>query len=410
MKVLISGVGVAGPALAHWLLRHGCDVTMVEEAPALRSGGYIIDFWGTGYDVAERMGLLPRLHERGYHVREVRLVDAAGGRAGGFSADVFSSATHGRFVSIPRGELSAALFESIADHVEVRWGETIRGLVQHDGGVRVAFRNGPSREFDLVIGADGLHSNIRRLTFGAQGEFETYLGYKVAVFEAAGYLPRDEDVYVCYGEPGRQVARFSMRGDRTMFMFVFLDESSLEPEGHDVPSHKQLLHRRFGTLGWECPQILEAMDEVEHVYLDRVSQVRMRAWSNDRVTLIGDAAACPSLLAGEGSALAMTSAYVLAGELARAGGNWRVGFARHESVMRPFLAAKQQAAERFAASFAPRTQLGLALRNLVTRSFGFAPLANLFLGRSLRDEFTLPEYDESVPLPATARLAPGQGA
>lgn len=401
MRILISGAGIAGPTLAYWLLRYGFVPTLIERAPALRTGGYIIDFWGLGFDIAEKMGLVPELQRAGYLVEEVKLVDASGRRVGGFSASVFKDATRGRYVSLPRGELAASIYRAIEGRVETIFGDRITRIDDSGASARVTFELAAPRDFDLVIGADGLHSDVRRLTFGEQTRFEKYLGYGVAAFEIAGYRPRDELAYVSYSCPGRQAARFSLRGDRTLILLVFaedvaedvadraLEEGSTE-KARAARRHE--LHRLFDEAGWECPQIMAAMDRCESLYIDRVSQIRMDSWSSGRVALIGDAAACPSLLAGQGSALAMIEAYALAGELARADGNHRTAFASYERLLRRFIQSKQEAAERFASSFAPRTGLGIALRNLITRAMGIPLVTRLAIGRGLRDDLILPEY------------------
>jgi 2-polyprenyl-6-methoxyphenol hydroxylase-like FAD-dependent oxidoreductase len=389
MRILISGLGIAGPTLAYWLRRYGFEPVIVEEAARLRTGGYIVDFWGTGYDVAERMGLIPRLHELSYRLREVRFVNARGQRVGGFSVAAIGRATHGRYLSIARAELASALCETIASKAEVIFGDSITSIDPQEAGVRVQFRHTPARDFDLVIGADGLHSNVRRLCFGPETEFEVYLGYKVAAFETTGYAPRDEHMYVSYNEPGKHVARFATRGNRTVFMLVYRDQSAELPHGDAA---RESLHRNFGSSGWECTRILRVMDASEDVYLDRVSQIRMATWSSGRTALVGDAAYCPSLLAGEGSALAMVGSYVMAGELWKANGDHRVAFARYEQLLRSVLRDKQSSAERFARWFAPHTRAGIALRNLTTRTFNIAPVAEFFLGRTLRDAFALPDY------------------
>jgi 2-polyprenyl-6-methoxyphenol hydroxylase-like FAD-dependent oxidoreductase len=392
VKVLISGAGIAGPTLAYWLLRYGFEPTLVEQAPRLRTGGYMIDFWGVGFEVADRMGLVPMLMRRGYVVEEVRLVDSRGRRVGGFSADVFRRATKGRYVSLPRGTLAAAIYDGIADKVESIFSDSIARVEQADRGVRVEFDRAPPRDFDLVVGADGLHSNLRRLVFGEQSRFERYIGYAVAAFEVVGYRPRDDLVYVGYGQPGKQVARFAMSGDRTMFLFVFADGQAGRGDPGNIEAQKMLLRRTFAGVGWECPRILDAMESCESIYLDRVSQIRMDRWTKGRVALVGDAASCPSLLAGEGAALAMAAAYVLAGELRRGGADYAGAFARYEACLRPFIAGKQRTAEAFASSFAPRSAIGLFLRNLVTRAMVLPLVADLALGRSVRDDFLLPDY------------------
>lgn len=393
MKVAISGVGVAGPALAYWLHRLSHMPTLIEQAPALRRGGYMIDFWGVGYRVAQRMGIESAICEAGYQVQALRTVDRQGHTCVSLATDGFPRITGGKFTSLPRSDLSAAIYATIADHVETIFGDSIAALDECDAGVRVAFEHSAGRDFDLVIGADGLHSAVRRLAFGPEQAFERCLGYRVAACVVEGYRPRDELVAVIHHLPGRQVVRLSLRDDRTLFLFVFLSDASCDPfVPGDIGSRKALLHGEFGDGGWECPHILAAMDSVDELYFDNVSQIHMDCWSQGRVLLIGDAAACVSLLAGEGSGLAVTEAYVLAGELHRAGSDHRRAFAAYETRMRPFIEGKQKSAEKFASSFTPRSRFGIWVRIQAMRAMRFDALARLFVGRTLRDDFDLPDY------------------
>lgn len=392
MRILISGAGIAGPTLAYWLDRCGFEPVIVESAPRLRTGGYIIDFWGAGYDIASRMGLLPRITSEGYKVRDVRVVDRNGKRVSGFSAGVFSRLTRDRYVSLPRGALAATIYDALEGRVETIFGDSVAGIEQTGSGVRVTFEHAGGRDFDLVVGADGLHSRVRELVFGPQERFETYLGYKAAAFEVEGYRPRDELVYVMRTEVGRQVVRFSLRGERTMFFITFADQDPALP---DNPwARKEVLRRRFGGDGWEWPEILAALDRVDDVYLDRVSQIRMEPglWSQGRTTLLGDAAFCASLLAGQGSSLAMTAAYILAGELRRAGCDHGQAFARYQNLFGPFVARKQKAALRFAGMFAPGSRLSIFFRDQAFKLMNIGPVADLLVGRDLRDDIELPNY------------------
>ena len=282
MKIAISGAGVAGPALAYWLLRTGHEPTLIEQAPRLRTGGYMIDFWGVGYTVAERMGILPAIREAGYAVDEVRIVDSHGRKAGGFSTRPLRHMLDGRFTSLPRGDLAAEVHRTIEGRVETMFGNSISRVEEHGRGLRVAFDRGSERDFDLVIGADGLHSAVRALVFGPQRNFERQIGYFVAAFDAQAYRPRDELAYVSHAAPGRQIARFAKRADRTLFLFVFTAECLTDPEPHDLAGRKAALHRVFGDAGWECPQILRALDQADEVYFDRVSQIAMDTWSKGR--------------------------------------------------------------------------------------------------------------------------------
>jgi 2-polyprenyl-6-methoxyphenol hydroxylase-like FAD-dependent oxidoreductase len=396
-SVLISGAGIAGPALAFWLKAAGYEPTIVERASALRSGGYVIDFWGLGYDLAERMGLIAEISRIGYHVREVRIVNDAGHRVAGFGTAVFSELTAGRFVTLPRSTLSRLLFGKLRDSVETIFGDEIVALEQETDCVRVALEHAGERRFDLLIGADGLHSAVRKLAFGPQSGFEKRLGYAVAAFEASGYRPRDEDVYLMYGEPGRMLGRFTLHDNRTLFLFIFAANAFPDT----LEAQKALLRDLYGRGGWECRKVLGELDATDELYFDSVSQIKMQNWSRGRVALVGDAAFCVSLLAGQGSALAMIAVYMLAGELSASQGRYQQAFASYEPRLRSYIAAKQRGAERFARAFAPRTRAGLNFRNLVIKAFAIPGLARLAVGRDIVDRIELPEYQ----WPALDRLA-----
>jgi 2-polyprenyl-6-methoxyphenol hydroxylase-like FAD-dependent oxidoreductase len=386
VRIAISGAGVAGSALAHWLHRTGHRPTLIEQAPSFRAGGYMIDFWGVGYQAARRMGIEQQVRAAGYQVRSVRSVGPRGEVKADLGVDAFRRMIGEDFTSLPRGDLAAAVYRTVRDDVETVFGDTIAAIDEHDEGVRLTFANAAPRDFDLLIGADGLHSTVRGLVFGPEDRFEHYLGCHVAACVVDGYRPRDDLVYVTYNRPGRQVARFALRGDRTMFLFVF--RADRDSAG---ASPMEQLHRQFGDAGWECPQILEAAANADDLYVDVVSQIRMPQWSRGRVSLIGDAAACISLLGGEGTGLAMAEAYVLAGELRRAGADHRHAFERYEQRLRPLIESKQAGAVRFIGFFTARTRFGLWFRNVAMRAMNFPLLTRLFAGE-IRDDFELPDY------------------
>lgn len=388
MKILIVGAGIAGPTLAYWLQRAGYEPTLVERSPELRTGGYIVDFWGAGFDVADQMGIVPEVVRRGYHLGEVRQVDDEGRRVTAFDPELFVRGTGGRYVSIARSELAATIFDALGGRVETIFGDSVRALDDDGARVRVTFESGSTRDFDLVIGADGLHSQVRRLVFGPEEQYEKYLGITVAAFDLEGYRPRDELVAVMHTKVGYQVTRLSLRDDRTMFLFTFVDDGSVA--NHDAAGQQAALRERLAGATWEIPGILDRMGEAGTFYCDRVSQIQMPSWTRGRVALLGDAAACVSLLAGQGSALAMVEAYVLAAELARAGGDHTEAFARYESSLMPFLRSKQKAAVRLAPAFAPRGRVQLFLRNSIMKLFGVPFVAKLAMGNSLRDAIELP--------------------
>ncbi len=376
--------------MAFWLKATGFQPTLIEQAPAPRRGGYVIDFWGLGYDIAERMGLIEEINRAGYHIRDMRIVDAKGGRISGFGTSVFLELTGGRYVTVGRSVLSQLLLKTVSHEIEAIFGDEIIEIDDLQTCVEVRLKSGVQRRFDFVVGADGLHSGVRRLMFGPQERFEKRLGYVVAAFEAFGYRPRNEDVYVMYNEPGRMVGRVSLRDDKTLFLFVFAEDA--DTPIHDLPAQKRLLRSKFARSQWECRRILDAIDDAPELYFDRVSQICMEHWSCGRVALVGDAAYCVSLLAGQGSALAMTGAYVLAGELAKADGQHDIAFANYEKLLRGFVEKKQRGAERFASAFAPKTRLGLFFRNQIIKMAAIPRFARLTFGRDIIDTLELPDY------------------
>lgn len=381
---------MAGPAAAYWLSTAGWETTIVERAPAARTGGYVIDFWGLGYDLAERMGLMPAIETVGYHVRNLSVVDDHGRRIAGFGTSVFDELTSGRFVTIARSDLSRVLLDAAAGlDTDIMFGEEIAALSQDPEGIDVDLASGSRRRFDLVVGADGLHSAVRNLAFGPERLFEKPLGYAVAAFQAEGYRPRDPDTYLMHTKPGRMLGRFTLRDDRTLFLFVFAHEGEL-PAG--AREQKALLEDRYRGDGWETDEALGRLEESDDLYLDRVSQIVAPTWWNGRIALVGDAAFCVSLLAGQGSALAIVAGYVLAGEIAKANGEIGVGLAAYERYLRPYIATKQAGAARFAGALAPRTGFGVWFRNMVIRSLAFPGAARLAVGREIIDRLVLPDY------------------
>ncbi len=389
MKVLIVGAGIAGPTLAYWLLKAGYEPTLVERAPALRRGGYLIDFWGAGFDVADKMGIVPALMAKGYRIGELRQVHDDGSAMASFDPDtLLVTGTGDRYVSIARADLAAVIYGALDGRVETMFGDSVRALDDDGARVRVTFESGGTRDFDLVVGADGLHSEVRRLTFGEEAPFERFLGITAAAFEVQGYRPRDELVAVLYTKVGYQVTRVSLRDDVTLFLVTFLDDGSAA--AGSVAEQMDVVRRSLEGAGWETPAMLEHMAEASSFYFDRVSQIHMPSWTRGRVALVGDAAACVSLLAGQGSALAMVEAYVLAAELAGAKGDHAQAFARYERRLMPFLRSKQKAASGLATIFAPTNRRQLLLRNTVMKLMRLPFVANLAMGKSMRDAVELP--------------------
>ncbi|MCB1025504.1 MAG: FAD-binding domain [Acidobacteria bacterium] len=390
MRIAINGTGVAGPALAWWLKHYGYDPVLFERAPKLREGGYLIDFWGIGYDIAERMGILPELKRKGYTIESIDLLDEHGKTIASSDVENLREATGGRLLSITRSDVSAGIFNSL-EGVETRFGTSITAAEQTEDGVIAAISDGTQEKFDLVIGADGLHSHIRSEVFGPEQRFETSMGAHVAAFTLSGYQYRDEDIYVSHAAPMKMVSRVSLRDDKTLFLFTFRSELVSSPPQNEE-EEKDVIKRAFKDMSWEVPEILARIKDAEDFYFDRVSQIKMENWHDGRIALIGDAAACISLLGGEGTGLAITEAYILAGELYRAKGDHLTAFKNYQKRLKPFLIEKQRSAKNMVFFFAPKNRLQLFLRKMVIRFSSNSLLFKYFIGPMLKDDLDLPDY------------------
>jgi 2-polyprenyl-6-methoxyphenol hydroxylase-like FAD-dependent oxidoreductase len=390
MRVAISGAGVAGPAFAHWMRRAGHEVTLIEAASSFRTGGYLIDFWGLGFSIAEKMGIVEDIRKVGYQIQELHAVGPDGRTNASLNVDTIRRATNDRYISVARGDLAAAIYRTVENDIETIYSDTITAIEDEPDHVSVRFKHARPRDFDMVIGADGLHSTVRELVFGPERIFARYLGCQVAACVIEGYRPRDELVYVTHNLAGRHIGRFALDDDRTLVLFIFRSSSPYIPGSLD--SCKALLRSHFTDAGWESPQILAALDDVDDIYLDVVSQIRMDRWYSGRVALIGDAAACVSLLAGEGTGLALAEAYVLAGELAMAQGDPSRAFAAYQSRLHRFIEDKQDSAIKFVSLFATRTKVGIWLRNTGIRAMNLPFVGDMVVSRALRDDIDLPDY------------------
>ncbi|MGW1818901.1 FAD-dependent monooxygenase [Streptomyces sp. NPDC002125] len=339
--VLISGGGIAGPALAYWLHRHGFEVTVVERGPGVRPGGQAVDVRGVALDVVERMGLLAEARRVRTRMRGMSVLDPEGKETERSTEMALSS---GRLdsddIELLREDLVRMVFECTRGDVEYLFGDTITALDEGATGVRVDFAHAPSRTFDLVVGADGLHSTVRRLAFGPEERFAHHLGSYLSVFSADNFLAlEDWQVWLRDGDVGFGI--MSVR-DNAELRVAFGFESG--PLPRDADALRRTITERLAALRWEGPRLAEAARNATDFYCDAMAQIRMDRWSQGRVTLLGDAGYCPSPLSGQGTSLALVGAHVLAGCLAQASGDHTAAYARYEERMRPFVALNQSLA------------------------------------------------------------------
>jgi len=358
IDVLVSGASVAGPTLAYWLHRHGFNPTVVERTPFLRKGlgGHAVDLFGPAVDVADWMGVLPEVLAARTQTERLSFE-----RPGKSPVEVDLSrlvaGISDRHVEIMRGELASILYEASRDHVEYVFGDSIRTLDEDSDGVKVTFERGAPRRFGLVVGADGLHSTVRRLTFGDESRFRRYIGGYLAFFTVPNYLGL-EGRMITYVAPGKLAAMYPVRqtGEaRAGFLFRRIEE--LAYDYRDIEQQKRLLREEFAGDGWEVPRLLDELEHVTDLYFDSISQIIMDTWSSGRVTLVGDAGYSPGPAVGGGTSVAFVGAYVLAGELREAGGDHTTGLRNYENQMQEFVRRSRAIGPTTMKTLIPRTPL-----------------------------------------------------
>lgn len=395
--VLISGGGIAGPAVAFWLARHGYRPTVVERAPAPRPGGQTVDLRGAGRTVVERMGLLPAARAVAVDERGVAYVDTHGRCLATMPAEAFGGEGIVAEIELMRGDLAQVLLDAAADGVEYRYDDEITAIDRDDDGVTVRFRRGPQRRFGLVVGADGLHSGVRALAFGPEERFVRPLGC-VSAYATVPNRYELDGWFRMYSAPGTMLG---LRPDRDPAQAKVLMGLRTPPSGidrRDTAAQRALLARAFNGTGWVTDQVLADLAGSDDLVVEESGQVHMDAWSAGRVVLLGDAAWCSSPLSGLGTSAALVGAYVLAGELARAGGDHRAALAAYESVLRPYIRQAQQLPPGGVNGYLPRTRGAIALRARSVRWMTRWPLRSLLAAQFGKAEsIALPDYPAAAP-------------
>jgi 2-polyprenyl-6-methoxyphenol hydroxylase-like FAD-dependent oxidoreductase len=390
-NVLISGAGIAGLTLAYWLKKFDFNPVIVETSPKLRQGGYAIDFWGAGFDVAQRMNIVPDLNDADLNILEVTFIDEKGKRKGGLNYVQIKKMMKNRALTLLRSDLSKVIYDHLDKDIEIIFGDSISAIEENENGMSVTFRSGNSRSFNLVVGADGLHSQVRKLTFGNEDQFEKYYGYYTSSYTIENGIFNDTS-FLTYNIPGKQAAIYSIPGGKTATFFIFSSPQKIAYDHHDIEKEKEILKNEFEDAGWKCKELLSKIHTTPDFYFDVVSQVHMSHWSKGRVALVGDAGYCPSLLSGQGSTLAMVGAYILAGELKEANGNYATAFQQYETIFKPFIDQKQKFAQNFATSLVPKSKFGIWVRNTFTNLMFLPFVSKLFLKQFMDEKLKLKHY------------------
>ena len=390
MKIAISGVGIAGPTLAWWLKKYGFEPVLFEKAESFRTGGYLVDFWGTGCDIAKKMGLFDKFKAASFEIDNIHCFDGRGKKSAKVNIVSLIKEIHGDFLSVKRGDISSIIYNA-CDGIKTHFNTHITALEESDSDILVHLSNGKKEAFDLVIGADGLHSNTRSLVFDGS-EYEEYdLNKYVMAFSLNNYNRHENHTYGICIEDDKQISRVTLENGQTLIMFT-LDSNLVDKFPSTLQEKKDLLIKSFHDVHWEIPDILSRLNDVDNIYFDKVSQIRMNNWHKGRVALVGDAAACPSILMGQGSIFAMIETYILAGELYKAKGNHVVAFEAWQNQLKEIIEQKQKLG-LMNLSTAASSDLTKKYLSKITLEVSATPVISKFIGAGIfTDKIILPDY------------------
>ncbi|MEV6274480.1 FAD-dependent monooxygenase [Nocardia sp. NPDC051832] len=395
-RILVSGGGIGGNAVALQLLRAGIRATVVERATAPRPGGQSVDLRGASGEVAERMGLMPGIRERQMDERGLIYLDDQGGEILRMDMAAFDGKGAVAEIEITRGDLNQVLLDQLAaaGGADYRYGEWITAIEQDADGVDVTFTSGATERFDLVIGADGLHSATRRLVFGPEADFSTYLGGYMSFFTMptpAGLEPNWFSMHSLVG-----AVNIGLRPDfdpATCKAIITIRTDADPSLRRNVEAQQQLIREKLAGGGWEAGTIVAAMAEADDFYFDEVARIDMPSWSKGRVVLLGDSGYCGSPLTGQGTAMALTGGYLLAGEIAAHTGDLAQALVRYEELLRPFIEKSHELPPGGLKAMTPKSRLGIKAGHAVTRlmtSKLFRPLMIKMM--SSTEDYALPDY------------------
>ena len=375
-NILISGAGISGLTLAYWLQKWGFIPTIIEKRPDLNDRGYMIDFYGSGFDVADKMGLIETLQAKSdqYQMTDVSFVDSQGKAHASINMEKFKKLLGRRYFPLMRGDLETSIYDTVKDTVSVHFRTTITAVRNQLDGVTIEFSNGKSETYDLVIGADGIHSGVRELLWGEESQFSHFLGFYVACSVINNFF---DDPKACYGhfEPNVQTTVYSIGGNKLANFFAFRSEPL---NVHNRQERIKILSDTFESRGWIYPQLLDETQKADHIFFDAVAQIQLEQWHKERVALVGDACQCLTLLAGQGASMGMAGAYMLADELHKADGDYKVAFPSYQQKLKPEIERRQKDARGLAGSFVPKNKFEVGLTHFFLNTAFWPGFRTLF--------------------------------
>lgn len=387
MKILICGAGIAGLTSAYWLSQAGHECTVIEKSPTIRTEGYMIDFGGTGWDVANMMGLIPALEARQHHVEAINFMRANHKIAASINArKLYATAgVADKFMVLNRRDVVEALYLHVKDMSRICFDMTITSIQQSGGTAHVTFSNGTSDEYDLLIGADGIHSQVRRLVFGEETQFAKYMGYHFAIFIIPQLHAELQNGYNMYLEPGVQVSAYPI-ADQQWMIFVTLKNDN--PSLPSSVTRGELIKRYLESMGWMCSDIADKITDDTYIFYDTITQIVNPHWSQGRVVLVGDAAHCPTLVSGQGASMAMAGSYFLSKALSEYN-NINDALLAYDKYLRPHIDRIQEKARNFAPNFVPDKPWKIWLIQTIMK-FSDAPFVKSLIGKQFAVQSIFP--------------------
>jgi 2-polyprenyl-6-methoxyphenol hydroxylase-like FAD-dependent oxidoreductase len=375
-NILISGAGISGLTLAYWLQQWGFSPTVIEKRPNLDQRGYMIDFYGSGFDVAEKMNLLQALQAKSsqYPIKKLTFVDQRGKERATLDVEEFRKMLYKRYFPLMRGDLETVIYESVKDRVPIRFGMSIDTLENLSDGVSVQMSDGSRETYDLVIGADGIHSNVRRLVWGEESQFNHFLGFYVACSVIEDFLDTQR-TFLGHLEPNVQSTVYSI-GEKKLATFFAFRSEKLQIQGRKA--QMQALENMLAGSNWLVPQLLKGTKQADDFFFDAVAQIQMEQWHNGRIALVGDACQCLTLLAGQGASMGMAGAYLLASELHQADGDYTIAFPSYQQKLQPEIKRRQKDARGLAGSFVPRNNFEVKLSHFLLNAAFWPGFRSLF--------------------------------
>lgn len=363
MRVLISGGGIAGLTLAYWLHHYRIAVVVIEQQEQMHQGGYGLDFYGTGYDVAEHMGILDTLRQQQVPVEAVTYITTHGKLIASLDTRLMFKMMHGRYMALMHSTLEDTLYQTIAARLEIRYGTSITAVEAGKDEVAVTFNDGTMGTFDVLIGADGVHSQTRRLVFGQDRLYSHSLGYNFACSllpdrYGIGHVRKN------YVEPGRLTVAYNTNNEGEIgAMFIYKTS-----DGGPIPRQQRLplLREVFAGMGWITQSLLDDIADPQEIFMDTMIQIQMPAWSQGRVALIGDACGSPTPMSGQGASMAVGGAYTLARALHEER-DYTAAFLRYEDLLRPFVQKRQKNARMNIRAFLQDSKPALVAQQLLMR-------------------------------------------